>query len=134
MSQLFPWTDDKKEKEKQDGSAGALKVNLDDSIYGSFAEIGAGQEVSRTFLTAGAAAGTVARSLSAYDMQLSDVTYGKASRYVTQERLQQMLQTEYDTLEASIREVKGPTTRFFSFATTLAAKAHFHWSLVLSNV
>eukprot|EP00435_Cladocopium_sp_Y103_P042916 s1622_g12.t1 len=105
----------------------ALQVNLDASIYGSFAEIGAGQEVSRTFLTAGAAAGTVARSLSAYDMQISDVTYGKAKRYVTQatsERLDQMLKTEYDTLEASIREEKGKETRFFAFATTLAAKAY----------
>eukprot|EP00440_Ansanella_granifera_P068579 gb/GFBE01074394.1/.p1 GENE.gb/GFBE01074394.1/~~gb/GFBE01074394.1/.p1 ORF type:complete len:670 (+),score=185.74 gb/GFBE01074394.1/:1-2010(+) len=102
----------------------ALQVNLDPTIYGSFAEIGAGQEVSRTFLTAGAAAGTVARSLSAYDMQLSDVTYGKASRYVTQERLSQMLNTEYDTLEASIRETRGADTRFFAFATTLAAKAY----------
>ncbi|CAJ1448981.1 unnamed protein product [Effrenium voratum] len=102
----------------------ALQVNLDSSIYGSFAEIGAGQEVSRTFLTAGAAAGTVARSLSAYDMQISDVTYGKAKRYVTKERLGQMLKTEYDTLEASIREEKGPQTRFFAVATTLAAKAY----------
>lgn len=102
----------------------ALQVNLDPTIYGSFAEIGAGQEVSRTFLTAGAAAGTVARSLSAYDMQMSDVTYGKAKRYVTEERLMQMLKTEYDELEKCIRTTKGPECRFFSFASTLAAKAY----------
>ncbi|CAE7355950.1 UBA2 [Symbiodinium sp. CCMP2592] len=124
----FPWDNDKDDKAESSSGAEkgkpsttwkellllkdlgqssfdkALQVNLDNSIYGSFAEIGAGQEVSRTFLTAGAAAGTVARSLSAYDMQISDVTYGKAARYVTKERLGQMLQTEYDTLEASIRD------------------------------
>lgn len=150
LGNMFPWLDEKKE-DRQDTSSPsrgsspptrsseevmelkdlgssafdkALQVNLDNTIYGSFAEIGAGQEVSRTFLTAGAAAGTVARSLSAYDMQISDVTYGKAKRYVTQERLDQMLKTEYDTLEASIREEKGKETRFFAFATTLAAKAY----------
>eukprot|EP00434_Breviolum_minutum_P022821 symbB.v1.2.020136.t1/scaffold1677.1/size106310/3 len=142
LGNVFPWMEDKQETGSQGGPTRAweevsglkdlgstsfdkaLQVNLDPNIYGSFAEIGAGQEVSRTFLTAGAAAGTVARSLSAYDMQISDVTYGKAKRYVTQERLQQMLKTEYDTLEASIREEKGTETRFFSFATTLAAKAY----------
>lgn len=142
LGNVFPWMEDKKETGSQGGPTRAweevsglkdlgstsfdkaLQVNLDPNIYGSFAEIGAGQEVSRTFLTAGAAAGTVARSLSAYDMQISDVTYGKAKRYVTQERLQQMLKTEYDTLEASIRGEKGTETRFFSFATTLAAKAY----------
>jgi hypothetical protein len=107
----------------------ALQVNLDESIYGSFAEIGAGQEVSRTFLQAGAAAGTVAKSLSAYDMQMSDALYGSAKRYVTEERLIQMMQGEYNDLEALIREGKaawggkGPNVRFFSFASTLAAKA-----------
>eukprot|EP00438_Fugacium_kawagutii_P019503 Skav235636 [mRNA] locus=scaffold358:435916:438350:- [translate_table: standard] len=85
----------------------ALDVNLDSKFYGSFAEIGAGQEVSRTFLTAGAAAGTVARSMSAYDMKMSDLDYGKAKRYVTQERLQQMLDTEYDIVESNLRSVKG---------------------------
>jgi len=108
----------------------ALQVNLDPNIYGSFAEIGAGQEVSRTFLQAGAAAGTVAKSLSAYDMQMSDALYGTAKRYVTQERLIQMMDGEYKDLEAFVREGKaawggkGPEVRFFSFAATLAAKAY----------
>jgi len=102
----------------------ALVVNLDNSFYGSFAEIGAGQEVSRTFLQAGAAAGTVARSISAYDMKMSDLDYGKAKRYVTRERVEQMLETEYDVVENNLRETKGPEARFFSFASTLAAKAY----------
>jgi len=102
----------------------ALAVNLDSNFYGSFAEIGAGQEVSRTFLQAGAAAGTVARSISAYDMKMSDVNYGKAKRYVTQERLQQMLETEYDIVDSNLRDLKGDEARFFAFATTVAAKAY----------
>lgn len=101
----------------------ALNVNLDPKFYGSFAEIGAGQEVSRTFLQAGAAAGTVARSLSAYDMQMSDATYGQSKRYVTSERLEQMLKAEYNMVEETLRATRGDDTRFFSFATTLAAKA-----------
>jgi len=108
------------------GGAGdkALSVNLDDKFYGSFAEIGAGQEVSRTFLKAGAAAGTVARSISAYDMRMSDVSYGQAKRYVTSERVQQMLTTEFDEVEKCLREVRGPECRFFAFACTLAARAY----------
>jgi len=102
----------------------ALSVNLDDKFYGSFAEIGAGQEVSRTFLKAGAAAGTVARSISAYDMRMSDVSYGQAKRYVTSERVQQMLTTEFDEVEKCLREVRGPECRFFAFACTLAARAY----------
>eukprot|EP00929_Paragymnodinium_shiwhaense_P000750 TRINITY_DN100986_c0_g1_i1.p1 TRINITY_DN100986_c0_g1~~TRINITY_DN100986_c0_g1_i1.p1 ORF type:complete len:723 (+),score=189.44 TRINITY_DN100986_c0_g1_i1:88-2256(+) len=112
-------------------SAKALQVNLTPDFYGSFAEIGAGQEVSRIFLTAGAAAGTVARSVSAYDMRVSDSIYGKSSRYVTQERLGQMLEKEYELLErdenghiGEVRKDRGPDCRFFSFATTLAAKAY----------
>jgi len=101
----------------------ALQVNLDVGCYGSFAEIGAGQEVSRTFLTAGAAAGTVGRSISAYDMQISDAAYGKSKRYVTQERCDQMMSTEYDILESCVRETRGPDVCFFAFASTLAARA-----------
>eukprot|EP00913_Durusdinium_trenchii_P018248 g17145.t1 len=102
----------------------ALAVNLDDKFYGSFAEIGAGQEVSRTFLQAGAAAGTVARSISAYDMKMSDVNYGQAKRYVTRERLEQMLNTEYDLVEKTLRKQRGDDACFFAFATTVAAKAY----------
>lgn len=108
----------------------ALQVNLNPDFYGSFAEIGAGQEVSRAFLQAGAAAGTVAKSLSAYDMQMSDALYGSAKRYVTQERLRQMMQGEYKDLEAYVRKGnaawggKEPEVRFFSFGASLAAKAY----------
>ena len=71
----------------------ALKVNLDSTIYGSFAEIGAGQEVVRTFFQAGAAAGTIAKSMSAYDMAMSDAIYGKerSGRYVCEDRLKKCL-------------------------------------------
>jgi hypothetical protein len=69
----------------------ALRINLDPTKYGTFAEIGAGQEVARHFFVAGGAAGTVAKSISAYDMQFSDAIYGKARRYVSRERLVQMM-------------------------------------------
>eukprot|EP00927_Polykrikos_kofoidii_P060754 TRINITY_DN55675_c0_g1_i1.p1 TRINITY_DN55675_c0_g1~~TRINITY_DN55675_c0_g1_i1.p1 ORF type:complete len:640 (-),score=99.41 TRINITY_DN55675_c0_g1_i1:28-1902(-) len=101
----------------------ALAVNLDSSFYGSFAEIGAGQEVSRWFLRAGAANGTVARTVSAYDMQMSDRMYGPAKRYVTKERMFQMFEQEYGEIESTLRERKGSDCRFFSFASTIAAKA-----------
>lgn len=101
----------------------ALSVNLQPDYYGSFAEIGAGQEVSRWFLRVGAAAGTVGRSVSAYDMQMSDRMYGKAQRYVTKDRMFQMMQQEYTEIEETLRSVKGEDCRFFSFASTIAAKA-----------
>ena len=65
----------------------ALAINLDGSVYGTFAEIGAGQEVARWFFTVGGAAGTVAKTMSAYDMTVSDAIYGKAPRYVSRERI-----------------------------------------------
>lgn len=102
----------------------ALAVNLDNKFYGSFAEIGAGQEVSRFFFRAGAAAGTVARSVSAYDMQMSDRMYGTSNRYVSKDRLLQMCRQEYDEIETTLRDIKGPDCRFFSFAATIAAKAY----------
>lgn len=101
----------------------ALQVNLMPDFYGTFAEIGAGQEVSRTFLRAGAAAGTVAKAVSAYDKLVSDHLYGTAKRYVTKERLLQMIRQEFEEMEATLRESRGPETRFFSFAATVAAKA-----------
>ena len=76
----------------------ALRINLDEPKYGTFAEIGAGQEVARHFFQAGGAAGTVAKSLSAYDMKFSDAFYGKSARYVSRERLELMLNREYDLL------------------------------------
>ncbi len=99
----------------------SLRINLDSSKYGSFAEIGAGQEVARHFFQAGGAAGTVAKSISAYDMQFSDAIYGKAGRYVSRERLVQMMKHEYDLLEERLSESRGSETTFFSFANTVAA-------------
>ncbi len=99
----------------------ALNINLDDSIYGSFAEIGAGQEVARTFFQAGAASGTIARSISAYDMAISDSIYGKTKdgRYVNENRLSKMLYYEYGNLLNLLGEKKR--SNFFSFANTVTA-------------
>src|SRR3954454_8605151 len=79
----------------KDTHSRALAINLDSSIFGSFAEIGGGQEVSRWFLTVGAASGTVAQTISAYDKAVSDNTYGAGTRYVSRERLAAMLDREY---------------------------------------
>lgn len=99
----------------------ALKINLDPKIYGTFAEIGAGQEVAGTFFKAGGASGTVAKSMSAYDMTFSDAIYGqlKDKRYVCQERLNSMLDHEYDLLIERLNEKRGAGTQFFSFANTV---------------
>ncbi|RLS33446.1 MAG: TonB-dependent receptor [Planctomycetota bacterium] len=102
----------------------ALSINIDQQIYGTFAEIGAGQEVARWFFSVGGAAGTVAKSMSAYDMQVSDAIYGKAQRYVSRERLEEMLTHEYTLLRERLDESRGASTRFFAFADTAAAKAH----------
>ena len=101
----------------------ALEINLDDDKYGTFVEIGAGQEVARQFFSAGAAAGTVAKTMSAYDMQISDVIYGKAGAYVSQERLQQMLSREFTLLKDRLSESRPKTTQFFSYAATVTAKS-----------
>jgi hypothetical protein len=76
----------------------ALRINIDGTKYGTFAEIGAGQEVGRFFFRASGAAGTVAKTISAYDMAVSDAIYGPAGRYVSRQRLQCMLQYEFDHL------------------------------------
>ena len=102
----------------------ALSINLDDSKYGTFAEIGAGQEVARMFFQAGGAAGTVAKSMSAYDMKFSDAIYGKAPRYVSTERLSTMLDHEYTLLDERLSEERGDRTQFFVFADTVAAKSY----------
>lgn len=101
----------------------ALEVNLDESKYGTFVEIGAGQEVARRFFSAGAAAGTVAKTMSAYDMTVSDEIYGKASAYVSRERLQQMLTHEFDLLIERLADRKPKTTEFFSYAATVTARS-----------
>lgn len=102
----------------------ALSINLDDSKYGTFAEIGAGQEVSRLFFQAGGAAGTIAKSMSAYDMTFSDEIYGKAPRYVSRERLVTMLDHEYGLLHQRLAAKRGDRTTFFVFADTVAAKSY----------
>lgn len=102
----------------------ALTINLDASKYGTFAEIGAGQETARAFFQAGASAGTIAKSISAYDMKFSDEIYGKAGRYVSEERLNHMLDYEFKLLNERLAETRGPTSTFFAFANTVAAKSY----------
>ncbi|MDA7882457.1 TonB-dependent receptor, partial [Akkermansiaceae bacterium] len=103
----------------------ALKVNLDPKRYGTFAEIGAGQEVVRWFFQAGAAAGTIAKSISAYDMKVSDAIYGKCKRYVCRDRLESMLNYEQKLNLERLKEDRGDTTAFFTFADTVSAR-NFH--------
>jgi hypothetical protein len=100
----------------------ALAINLDHRRYGTFAEIGAGQEVVRWFFLAGGAAGTIAKSMSAYDMQVSDAIYGKTERYVCRPRLQAMLEHEYELNLARLMESRGASTAFFAFADTVSAR------------
>ncbi len=100
----------------------ALAVNLDPRRYGTFAEIGAGQEVVRWFFRAGGAAGTIAKSISAYDMAVSDVIYGKAERYVSRSRLEAMLDYEYKLNLERLGQARGDTTAFFAFADTVSAR------------
>lgn len=100
----------------------ALRVNLDPSRYGTFAEIGAGQEVARWFFKVGGAAGTISKSISAYDMTVSDAIYGRAKRYVSRERLQNMLDYEHSLNLERLRAARGDTTAFFVFADTVAAR------------
>ncbi|MGE0528199.1 MAG: hypothetical protein AB7G93_16190 [Bdellovibrionales bacterium] len=98
----------------------ALQINLDDSIYGTFAEIGAGQEVARLFFQAGRASHTIAKSISAYDMTFSDEIYGKETRYVCEARLLRMLEHEFSLLQERLQGQRGHHTRFFAFADTVA--------------
>src|SRR3984957_13485983 len=98
----------------------ARRINFDAPIYGTFAEIGAGQEVAREFFHAGGASGTIAKSISAYDMAFSDVIYGKAPRYVSSERLNLMLDHEYKILLERLDAARGERTSFFVFADTVA--------------
>jgi hypothetical protein len=102
----------------------ALQINLDASKYGTFAEIGAGQEVARWFFRVGGAAGTIAKSISAYDMVISDAIYGRAERYVSRQRLETMLDHEYALLQERLKEQRGATTRFFVFADTVVARSY----------
>ncbi len=100
----------------------ALNINLDPYIYGAFSEIGAGQEVVRHFFRAGGASGTIAKAMSAYDMDVSDAIYGKEpdGRYVCESRLKKIINREYSLLEERLDRLKHPNKYFFSFANTVA--------------
>ncbi len=100
----------------------ALRVNLDEARYGTFAEIGAGQEVARWFFKVGAAAGTISKSMSAYDMTVSDAIYGHCKRYVSRERLQSMLDYEHTLNIERLSSTRGDSTSFFTFADTVSAR------------
>ena len=102
----------------------ALQVNLDPAKYGTFAEIGAGQEVARWFFRVGGAAGTIAKTISAYDMTISDAIYGPVERYVSRQRLETMLEREYGLLIERLAQKRGATTRFFAFADTVVARSY----------
>ncbi len=99
----------------------ALSINLDPVRYGTFAEIGAGQEVARWFFKVGAAAGTISKSISAYDMTVSDAIYGKCKRYVSRERLERMLDYEHSLNVERLGAARGDSTAFFTFANTVSA-------------
>ncbi|MBI3868464.1 MAG: TonB-dependent receptor [Verrucomicrobia bacterium] len=101
----------------------ALNINLDPTKYGTFAEIGAGQEVARWFFRVGGAAGTIAKSMSAYDMTISDAIYGRSDRYVSRERLHKMLEYEYGLMIERLDAKRGAGTKFFIFADTVAARS-----------
>ncbi len=98
----------------------ALRINLDAKRYGTFAEIGAGQEVARWFFRVGGASGTVAKTISAYDMAVSDAIYGPADRYVSRQRLRSMLDHEYVLLQERLGQKRGDQVAFFVYADTVA--------------
>lgn len=103
----------------------ALQINLDERKYGTIVEIGAGQEVARQFFRAGAAAGTIAKTMSAYDMQFSDAIYGVEPnrRYVSRARLLAMLEREFDQVIERVKEHRPKSSTFFAYAATVAAKS-----------
>ena len=107
----------------QDPHQKALAINLDRSKYGTVAEIGAGQETARWFFRVGGAAGTIAKAMSAYDMKFSDSIYGSSPRYVSRQRLQSMLNHEFELLLQRLDEPRGSETAFFAFADTVAARS-----------
>jgi len=108
--------------QKLDTHHKALTLNLDPSTFGSFAEIGAGQEVARWFLLVGGASGTVAKTISAYDKEVSDDLYGSGSRYVSKQRLEAMLDNEWTQLVMQLSKSRGSQTRFFCFVDTVSAR------------
>ena len=108
--------------EKLDTNQKAQQINVDANRYGTFAEIGAGQEVVRWFFRAGSAAGTVAKTISAYDMAVSDAIYGPTDYYVSRQRPRAMLDYEYDLLLERLDKTRGGKTAFFVFADTVATR------------
>jgi len=100
----------------------ALAINLDPLLYGTIAEIGAGQEIANWFFRAGGAAGTVAKTMSAYDMTFSDEIYGRSNRYVSVQRLQAMLDHEFGILQQRLDAKRGGDTTFFALADTVRAR------------
>ncbi|GAB2674890.1 TonB-dependent receptor [Aliiglaciecola sp. 3_MG-2023] len=103
----------------------ALRINLDEKKYGTIVEIGAGQEVARQFFIAGAAAGTIAKTMSAYDMVFSDAIYGvqQDGRYVSQARVQAMMEQEFDLVVDRVGNIRSKSSRYFAYAATVAAKS-----------
>lgn len=110
------------DRPKLDCHSKALKINLDQRRYGTFAEIGAGQEVVRWFFRVGGAAGTIAKSMSAYDMAVSDAIYGPCERYVSRPRLEAMLDHEFRLNIDRLGPNRGDSTSFFAFANTVSAR------------
>ena len=104
----------------------ALKINRDKLVHGTLAEIGAGQETARWLFRVGGAANTVAKTISAYDMAVSDAIYGPTAHYVSRDRLEAMLDHEYALLLERLDAKRGATTTFFAFANTVAVRSHSH--------
>lgn len=113
-------------EEKLNTGQKALQINLDAKKYGTFAEIGAGQEVARWFFHVGGASGTVAKTISAYDMAVSDAIYGPAQRYVSRQRLQAMLDYEFNLLLERLNKPRGDKCTFFVFADTVTTRSFSH--------
>jgi len=109
--------------EKLNTGQKALQINMDATKYGTFAEIGAGQETARWFFRVGRASGTVAKTISAYDMTVSDAIYGPAERYVSRQRLQAMLDYEWKLLLERLERTRGDKSTFFVFANTVATRS-----------
>src|SRR5271156_2335921 len=108
--------------DKIDTNHKALQINLDARKYGTFAEIGAGQEVARRFFHVGGASGTVAKTISAYDMSVSDAIYGASNRYVSRDRLQKMLDYEFKLLLERLDKSRGDKCTFFVLADTVTTR------------
>ncbi len=106
-----------------DTSQKAFQLNLDNTVYGTLAEIGAGQEAARWFFRVGGAAGTIAKTMSAYDMDVSDAIYGPTPRYVSQQRLTTMLDREFELLIQRLQTQRDIDSRFFAYANTVATRS-----------